>query len=727
MKTFLCLLLAWALLCFQVECFLFSGSTLHPTRRVISNPPKTLRKKGGGLRLLSAVSRPESGKDEIRREGVARRSMLVVSAAALSGFFLPVGERRAAAKQPPGLVWRPVSGPEGSAIRTNMNAAESTYSLRFIEYLSKFLLNYDASSMALWKRRGEELSVLPMDAYQDKRLEQFASFSASVEYGLKSYNGTEGAARLVKLLVRRFGSADRDALQQIGFLFTLMDKFQPTQEIQSVLSMWENASLTKVSLVSRGSGYTGAAPEVDVLVDYDPAVKAQAKCLLRPNGKILRVEVEDGGGNFSKPPRVVFEGLDELAKMGMMEENFKKPKAEAVVEDGRVVGVKMKAAGSGIGRVSKEYLRVNFLPDESEDQMAAAGRGYAVLDKEVDRIEILNPGAGYTTSCPWKVKVQSPIDSGGDTNGTTATAIATFGRLGNTSAKKVAMNSQDTKTIDEVLTRLLPSSVRVEYDPSSNRFSFVEKSLLGNNISTPFGPLGKVSRRAPIEKESNLDGSVYWRLAASGAICASFAHAALVPLDTVKIRMQTAPQGTYDGLLDAAVKVLTKEGGLTALLRGLQPEVAGFGIYGALSFGGTEFFRRFFADLAGPKLSLLYPVPVVVLSSVTAAVFAAAAACPFMAVKTRLIADEKFAGSSLIKGWNRMQEEEGWSSLFSGLVPMLVKDVLFVMSKFAVFDVTKTSIFLAFPELRDDLGSILFVSLVSGISSSRAGRDCDDV
>lgn len=58
---------------------------------------------------------------------------------------------------------------------------------------------------------------------------------------------------------------------------------------------------------------------------------------------------------------------------------------------------------------------------------------------------------------------------------------------------------------------------------------------------------------------------------------------------------------------------------------------------------------------------------------------------------------------------------------------MLVKDVLFVMSKFAVFDVTKTSIFLAFPELRDDLGSILFVSLVSGISSSRAGRDYDDV
>jgi len=40
-------------------------------------------------------------------------------------------------------------------------------------------------------------------------------------------------------------------------------------------------------------------------------------------------------------------------------------------------------------------------------------------------------------------------------------------------------------------------------------------------------------------------------LTARGAV----AHGALVPLDTVKIRMQTAPQGTYKNFVDAGVQV----------------------------------------------------------------------------------------------------------------------------------------------------------------------------
>jgi len=50
------------------------------------------------------------------------------------------------------------------------------------------------------------------------------------------------------------------------------------------------------------------------------------------------------------------------------------------------------------------------------------------------------------------------------------------------------------------------------------------------------------------------------------------------------------------------------QGGGAALLRGLQPEVAGFALYGAFSFGGTEFCRRWVAELAGPEGALLYQV-----------------------------------------------------------------------------------------------------------------------
>ena len=64
-----------------------------------------------------------------------------------------------------------------------------------------------------------------------------------------------------------------------------------------------------------------------------------------------------------------------------------------------------------------------------------------------------------------------------------------------------------------------------------------------------------------IHAQVNLDKSVYWRLAAAGAICASIGHGLLVPLDTVKTRMQTAPPGKYENTMDAFVKVLRDEGG----------------------------------------------------------------------------------------------------------------------------------------------------------------------
>jgi len=46
------------------------------------------------------------------------------------------------------------------------------------------------------------------------------------------------------------------------------------------------------------------------------------------------------------------------------------------------------------------------------------------------------------------------------------------------------------------------------------------------------------------------------------------------------------------------------------------------------------------------------------LGSALASVVAISITCPFMAVKTRLIADESFAGGSLVKGLRRIIDEE---------------------------------------------------------------------
>jgi hypothetical protein len=44
----------------------------------------------------------------------------------------------------------------------------------------------------------------------------------------------------------------------------------------------------------------------------------------------------------------------------------------------------------------------------------------------------------------------------------------------------------------------------------------------------------------------------------------------------------------------------------------------------------------------------------------------------------------------------------------------MLKDVTFVLSKFVVFDLIKTALFLSYPEARDSLSASLLVSLVSG-------------
>ncbi len=386
------------------------------------------------------------------------------------------------------------------------------------------------------------------------------------------------------------------------------------------------------------------------------------------------------------------------------------------------MAVNVKDRGQGIvaaGGMSSS--RVKFQPQIGDYYPVAQAEAYAVLDREVGAIKMTSKGAGYTSLLPLTVEIEPPGDCGGDKLlGMQATARAVVKKGPRAAAVKDSEGSasaaQSAKAVAEStnlarlkamadeemkeMIKLYPASVSIVYSNESKKFEFSETSLLGNNITTPYGPISQFSRRAPLSKERLLDGGVYWRLSAAGAICASIGHGLLVPLDTVKTRIQTAPKGSYDGPTDAFVKVFRDEGGVGALLRGLQPEVVGFSIYGAISFGGTEFCRRFIAQAAGPENALLYQVPILMLGSALASVAAISLTCPFMAVKVRLISDEKFAGGSLVKGLTRIIREEEWSSsLFGGLAPLMLKDVSFVLSKFVVFDIIKTAMFVSFPEV----------------------------
>lgn len=50
--------------------------------------------------------------------------------------------------------------------------------------------------------------------------------------------------------------------------------------------------------------------------------------------------------------------------------------------------------------------------------------------------------------------------------------------------------------------------------------------------------------------------------------------------------------------------------GAKAFLLGAGATSVGYLLYGGVSFGLTEFLKRRFVELAGPDLSALYPIPI---------------------------------------------------------------------------------------------------------------------
>ncbi|TFK74289.1 mitochondrial carrier [Pluteus cervinus] len=67
------------------------------------------------------------------------------------------------------------------------------------------------------------------------------------------------------------------------------------------------------------------------------------------------------------------------------------------------------------------------------------------------------------------------------------------------------------------------------------------------------------------------------------------------PFDIVKVRMQTAPKGTYSGMLHCAGGILKHEGPL-AFYKGTLSPLLGIGLCVSIQFGALEYTKRFFAS-----------------------------------------------------------------------------------------------------------------------------------
>ncbi|GEQ70230.1 hypothetical protein JCM33374_g3906 [Metschnikowia sp. JCM 33374] len=77
------------------------------------------------------------------------------------------------------------------------------------------------------------------------------------------------------------------------------------------------------------------------------------------------------------------------------------------------------------------------------------------------------------------------------------------------------------------------------------------------------------------------------------------------PFDTVKVRLQSAPEGTYNGAGDVIKKLLANEG-LGGFYKGTLTPLIGVGACVSVQFSVNEFMKRYYNEkLQGQPLSLL--------------------------------------------------------------------------------------------------------------------------
>ncbi|KAF5575470.1 phosphate transport MIR1 [Fusarium pseudocircinatum] len=189
---------------------------------------------------------------------------------------------------------------------------------------------------------------------------------------------------------------------------------------------------------------------------------------------------------------------------------------------------------------------------------------------------------------------------------------------------------------------------------------------------------------ADVTKETPTDVSLYARYALAGAFCCAFTHAVLTPVDVVKTRIQLDPI-TYSSSLSKSARHIVSAEGPGALLTGLGPTIAGYCLQGAFKFGGYEYFKARAVDYLGQSTAANNRNAVYLGSAAAAEFLGDIALCPFESVRIRLVSQPGYA-TGCVSGLAKLAKEEGIGGLYSGLSPILLKQIPYTMATFLVYE-----------------------------------------
>lgn len=664
------------------------------------------------------------------------------------------------------LPWKtdPVNKRSGVTVS---DAEKTGYNVAFVTYLSRFLLNFDTNCQRWWFSTPIPKNVSPKEIEQ-LRIEQFASFSASVEVSLgQNYATSNGPQQLVEDLVRRYGKVPgssvegdgddpnksqrrlaRSARRQIALMFGLLERTQPVAEITKLLASVDNGGIASVKLLANEtslSGYELNSPPKVIIPPPEAGeayVAAEGRAILKPTGKLLRIDIIDAGSGYSAPPVITIKST----KGGTPAKAEAKIATDGVAK-GSIKSVQLIDTGSGY--TDKNNIQIQVSPPElGKGRVAVLS---PVLDEYVENIVITNGGTGYAVEKPLKVTIELPTNKSEFSQVGVAYATAektSFTAFRRESDKKKVFELEDQfetkynmkpslpmsgidselpplpiwsggKSSSAELLRLLPAGIGLEYDSKTKRYAlaadteflskypaFVQQSS-NRPLGSEYGPRG----RAPIERDLKLGLASYLRFGLSGAICASGVHLALTPIDVVKTKGQVDPV-KYPNIRSSLSTIWNEEGPSTLFTGWLPTYLGNFAGGGAL-YLATEYIRRTLSEAAGVE-AISLEVPIILFAAAIAASLNACLICPFEAVRIRTVAQPEYGTNSVLV-LKRMLNEEGFGSLVNAIPVFLARNIPYAMTKFLVFDLSSEKLYGLYPATQEDLKLSLLVSLVCGI------------
>ncbi|KAI9745121.1 MAG: hypothetical protein M1818_001399 [Claussenomyces sp. TS43310] len=199
-----------------------------------------------------------------------------------------------------------------------------------------------------------------------------------------------------------------------------------------------------------------------------------------------------------------------------------------------------------------------------------------------------------------------------------------------------------------------------------------------------------------------------------GLLACGLTHTAVTPLDLVKCRRQVDSK-LYTGNFQAWGKIGKAEG-FRGIYTGWSPTFFGYSAQGAFKYGGYEYFKKFYADLAGPEAAYKYKTALYLAASASAEVIADIALCPFEAIKVRMQTTIPPFASGTFSGLSTITAKEGYGGLYKGLYPLWGRQIPYTMMKFASFETIVEMIYNYLPGQKSDYnkGAQTAVSFTGG-------------